>query len=186
MLDQPLASLKSLRVEFQTKDGPVVGVEDVSFDVFPGETVCIVGESGSGQVGLVALAHAPRRIRRRPDRRRSAAFRSRPEGRRRHRRRQGGRQYDAHDPRQRDRHDLPGTDDLAEPGLHRGAATDRGIARPQGHVEGKGGRTRAGPLAAGAYPRTRTPPHAVPARAVRRYAPANRHRNGTGPASRVF
>ena len=49
VLDQPIAQIKGLRVEFQTKDGPVVGVEDVSFDVNPGETVCVVGESGSGK-----------------------------------------------------------------------------------------------------------------------------------------
>ncbi len=49
MLDQPIAQIRKLRVEFQTKDGPVVGVEDVSFEVNPGETVCIVGESGSGK-----------------------------------------------------------------------------------------------------------------------------------------
>ncbi|MFY9211719.1 MAG: ABC transporter ATP-binding protein [Aestuariivita sp.] len=49
MLDHAIAQIKGLRVEFQTKDGPVVGVENVSFDIQPGETVCVVGESGSGK-----------------------------------------------------------------------------------------------------------------------------------------
>ncbi len=57
MLDQtseapgasPIARIENLRVQFQTKDGPVLGVEDVSFTVNSGETVCIVGESGSGK-----------------------------------------------------------------------------------------------------------------------------------------
>ena len=44
-----IAEIQSLRVEFQTKDGPVVGVSNVSFDIKSGETVCVVGESGSGK-----------------------------------------------------------------------------------------------------------------------------------------
>ncbi len=49
MLDPPIVRIENLRVEFETRDGPVVGVEDVSFAVNPGETVCVVGESGSGK-----------------------------------------------------------------------------------------------------------------------------------------
>ncbi|MEM1273496.1 MAG: ABC transporter ATP-binding protein [Pseudomonadota bacterium] len=49
MLDHPVVDVRNLRVEFQTKGGKVVGVEDVSFQVGAGETVCIVGESGSGK-----------------------------------------------------------------------------------------------------------------------------------------
>ncbi|MEM7470801.1 MAG: ABC transporter ATP-binding protein [Pseudomonadota bacterium] len=45
----PVASIRNLRVDFQTKDGPVTGVHDISFDIEAGQTLCVVGESGSGK-----------------------------------------------------------------------------------------------------------------------------------------
>lgn len=48
----PVLSVKNLNIEYKTRRGAVRAVRDVSFDLNPGETLAVIGESGCGKTTL--------------------------------------------------------------------------------------------------------------------------------------
>ena len=58
MID-PLLSVRNLRIELTTRDGVAPVIDDFSFDLFPGEAISFVGESGCGKsmtaLGIMGL-----------------------------------------------------------------------------------------------------------------------------------
>lgn len=62
----PLLEVSNLRVEFPTRRGTLVAVDDVSFDIRRGEVLGVVGESGAGKsltgLAVIGLLERPGRI----------------------------------------------------------------------------------------------------------------------------
>jgi oligopeptide/dipeptide ABC transporter ATP-binding protein len=65
-MSQPVLQVKNLKTQFFTDDGVVQAVDGVSFDLHPGETLGIVGESGCGKsvtaLSILRLVQEPGRI----------------------------------------------------------------------------------------------------------------------------
>ncbi len=62
----PLLEVRNLRVEFPTRRGTLVAVDELSFDIAPGEVLGVVGESGAGKsltgMAIIGLLEPPGRI----------------------------------------------------------------------------------------------------------------------------
>jgi peptide/nickel transport system ATP-binding protein len=62
----PVLSVRNLKVEFPTRRGTLTAIDDVSFDIGPGEVLGVVGESGAGKsitgTAVIGLIEPPGRI----------------------------------------------------------------------------------------------------------------------------
>ncbi len=64
--NQPLLKVENLRIEFPTRRGTLVAVDDISFHIDEGEVLGVVGESGAGKSltgsAIIGLLEPPGRI----------------------------------------------------------------------------------------------------------------------------
>ncbi|HEX9390091.1 MAG TPA: ABC transporter ATP-binding protein [Usitatibacteraceae bacterium] len=65
-MNTPLLQVKNLRIEFPTRRGTLVAVDDISFEIAAGEVLGVVGESGAGKsltgAAVIGLLEPPGRI----------------------------------------------------------------------------------------------------------------------------
>ena len=63
---EPLLQVRHLRVEFPTRRGTLLALDDISFDISPGEVLGVVGESGAGKsltgAAIIGLLEPPGRV----------------------------------------------------------------------------------------------------------------------------
>ena len=166
-----LLEVKGLKVQFATEDGIVQAVDGVDFTLDRGEVLGIVGESGSGKsVTSMTMLGLTRGV--------NARF----EGEVLYKGRdliQLGRVGVPVGPRERDRDDLPGPDDLAEPGLQSRRADRRGAPGAQReHEQGPGARPRGRAAARRRDPESGVARRRLPAPVLGRDAPARDDRDG--------
>src|SRR5881397_645019 len=66
MTTTPLLEVRNLRVEFPTRRGTLLALDDISFDIAPGEVLGVVGESGAGKsltgAAIIGLLEPPGRV----------------------------------------------------------------------------------------------------------------------------
>jgi len=64
--NEPVLRVEHLRVELPTRRGALIAVDDVSFEIAPGEVLGVVGESGAGKsltgAAIIGLLEPPLRI----------------------------------------------------------------------------------------------------------------------------
>jgi len=65
-MTSPVLSVRNLKVEFPTRRGVLTAINDISFDIGPGEVLGVVGESGAGKsitgTAVIGLIEPPGRI----------------------------------------------------------------------------------------------------------------------------